>query len=347
MFDISGDIKGNFVKEGADTHCICLPYWECKDVNQATYKEDFGLSEVRSNENNQNILSAKCSGYLDVCCKVKCGIQYSMAGHTTNMHKRILGDADIAEFGEFPWMLGILDGTVYKCGGSLIHPKVALTAAHCVTAPVKYTVRAGEWHWKHMDEPLLHQDRTVAFINIHPQFDSSSLRNDIALLVLKSPFKLTSHVGIICVPPPDLNVDTTRCTAAGWGRNSKHGVYQPILKKVDLPIVPFRECERILQKTLGPLFELDDTFICAGGEPGKDTCKGDGGSPLMCPITGETNRYQQVGVVSWGIICGLTQAPGAYVNVMLYSDWIDGEMIKMSLKPNIYRHNYDIKTQSK
>lgn len=125
--DISGDITENFDKESADTHCICLPYWECKDVNHAKYKDDFSLSEVRNNENNQNSLSVECSGYLDVCCKVKCGIQYSIAGQTENMHKRILGDADIAEFGEFPWMLGILEETVYKCGGSLIHPKVSAT----------------------------------------------------------------------------------------------------------------------------------------------------------------------------------------------------------------------------
>lgn len=46
-----------------------------------------------------------------------------------------------AEYGEFPWMVAILDnnytpGTPDKrlllCGGSLITPNVVLTAAHCV-----------------------------------------------------------------------------------------------------------------------------------------------------------------------------------------------------------------------
>lgn len=41
----------------------------------------------------------------------------------------------------------------------------------------------------------------------------------------------------------------------------------------------------------------------AGGEPGKDTCKGDGGSPLVCPIPGRVDRYYQSGIVAWGIGC--------------------------------------------
>lgn len=87
---------------------------------------------------------------------------------------------------------------------------------------------------------------------------------------------------------------------AGKDLFGKEGKYQVILKRVELPIVPRDKCVRELRKTrLGPHFELNSSFICAGGERGKDTCKGDGGSPLVCPIPNTINQYYQVGIVAW------------------------------------------------
>lgn len=47
-----------------------------------------------------------------------------------------------------------------------------------------------------------------------------------------------------------------------------------ILKKVDVPIVRHSTCQDIMRTTrLGKYFALDKSFICAGGEQGRDTCK--------------------------------------------------------------------------
>lgn len=51
------------------------------------------------------------------------------------------------------------------------------------------------------------------------------------------------------------------------------GKYQHILKKIDLPIVPVAQCQAVLRQTaLGPTYIIHDSFICAGGEKGKDAC---------------------------------------------------------------------------
>lgn len=48
-----------------------------------------------------------------------------------------------------------------------------------------------------------------------------------------------------------------------------------ILKKIELPVVPSDQCQNKLRTTrLGRYFILDPSFICAGGESGKDTCQG-------------------------------------------------------------------------
>lgn len=63
---------------------------------------------------------------------------------------------------------------------------------------------------------------------------------------------------------------------SGWGKNmfGVPGLYQQILKKVDVPIVVSATCQAELQAArLGANFVLDTTsFMCAGGEANKDSC---------------------------------------------------------------------------
>ena len=60
-------------------------------------------------------------------------------------------------------------------------------------------------------------------------------------------------------------------------------------------MIDSKECEKTLQTTrLGQNFKLRDSFLCAGGEEGVDTCTGDGGGPLVCPSKNDSSYYVQV-----------------------------------------------------
>ena len=184
-------------------------------------------------------------------------------------------------------------------------------------------VRCGEWDTKNATEPAEHQDRNVKTIKVHPGF-GSNLTNNIALLFVDEDFVLSAHIDIICLPNlQDMqnSYQKSACFATGWGKNEfgQEGEYQVIMKQVQMDLVPPYECQEALRGTrLGRRFNLDPTALCAGGAAGADTCKGDGGGPLVCH-NGENNgygpQYVQAGIIGWGIGCGQTGLPGVYTDV--------------------------------
>ena len=63
-------------------------------------------------------------------------------------------------------------------------------------------VRCGEWDLKNEDELIIHQDRAVDSISIHPAYSYNKLlENDYAILHVVEDFNmLEENVGAICLP---------------------------------------------------------------------------------------------------------------------------------------------------
>nr|XP_012139456.1 PREDICTED: uncharacterized protein LOC100876014 isoform X2 [Megachile rotundata] len=258
----------------------------------------------------------------------QCGVRYTQ-GINGRIKTPSYVDGD-AEFGEYPWQVAILkkDPTesVYVCGGTLISSRHILTAAHCVKtyAPHDLRVRLGEWDVNHDVEFYPYIERDVASVLVHPEFYAGTLYNDIAILRIDHDvdFQKNPHISPACLPNKREDFTRNRCWTTGWGKDAfgDFGKYQNILKEVDVPIVSNQICEQQMRRTrLGPGFNLHPGFICAGGEEGKDACKGDGGGPMVCERNG---RWQLAGIVSWGIGCGQAGVPGVYSRVSYYFDWI-------------------------
>lgn len=91
-----------------------------------------------------------CDSYSEVCCynmknptktsEVSKNNGVTNCGHSHNEMFRIIGVGldNEAQYGDVPWMVAIFksdsnsDNHTFVCGASLIHPKVVLTANHCV-----------------------------------------------------------------------------------------------------------------------------------------------------------------------------------------------------------------------
>merc|ERR1712177_171307 len=341
----------------------CVPYYQCDDGVIIT--DGGGLIDIRNGFGILSPEDSKCEGFLDVCCqdpdfsappptpikqyKPKCGQR-----HQNGLGVRIQGFKEgESQFGEWPHMCAVLSEeavvvtdpgytqqqeeeetvNLYQCGGSLIAPDTILTAAHCVDKfrqnPASLKIRCGEWNTQDQNEPRPHQDRYVINLDIHPAFNGKNLANDWALLYTAQPFDLQEHIDTICLPQPGEQFAGDTCFATGWGKDKfgAAGQYQVVLKEIDLPVVRHDQCEAKLRTTrLGRRFKLDDSFICAGGQDGKDTCKGDGGSPLVCPSKYDPYTYIQAGVVAWGIGCGEDNVPGVYAAVAESVCWVDYSM---------------------
>ncbi|KAK7582236.1 hypothetical protein V9T40_013681 [Parthenolecanium corni] len=255
---------------------------------------------------------------------IVCGIKRE------DLSGRISGGTETV-LGEFPWMVVILEREnnkeKVKCGASLVSTNLVLTAAHCVQGRnlSSFIIRAGEYNLDLASEQLPHQDRDIKNISMHHAFFREHLLNDLAIIEVTEPFQYSSNVAPICLPlkkspysPEDTSVyDLSRCVATGWGsKDSDDPIGRNTLGKIEMKIIPSDQCVTMLRRSpLGPQFTLHPSFICAMGKPGTDTCKGDGGGPLVCPLRSNPNKYVQVGVIAGGLKC-TSPFPSLYASLL-------------------------------
>jgi len=334
----------------------CVPFYQC-DQDSKIIIDGTGLVDVRATEvdckeapSPTTATTSLCGKLIERCClhpkldpcspdkkkKSSCG-KRNIGGivEVRNYPELSVGET---EFGEWPHVCAVLEnksvgGTdvqVYMCGASLLDTGVVLTAGHCVKDidPNTLVVRCGEWDTG-SDDPLEYQEKQVDTIEIHPCFNNDNHHNNFALLFLQSNMSLASHIRPICLPPPDhVWPGGQPCVSNGWGKDKfgREGKYSNILKEVVVPLVKSPECQTLLRENtrLGPFYELDSSLMCAGGQEGVDTCKGDGGSPLVCEQP--DGSWAQAGIVSFGIGCGGDDIPAVYADVASAACWIDNRV---------------------
>ncbi|XP_008553594.2 uncharacterized protein LOC103575539 [Microplitis demolitor] len=254
---------------------------------------------------------------------------------------RIVG-GERAFLDEFPWMVLLEyqkpNGRTTACGGVLISNRYVLTAAHCIKGkdlPKTWSllgVRLGEHNTATDPDCIMEVDNTeicappVVTVEVEEQIahedykpSARDQQNDIALLRLSSPVEFTDYIKPICLPNNG-NLPQ-RLWVAGWGKTESRSESDVKLKLV-IPIADRQDC---LTRYGNSAVSLSNSQICAGGQRGKDSCRGDSGGPLMSVERAPdgSGKWTAVGVVSFGPSpCGMQGWPGIYTKVSDYTEWI-------------------------
>lgn len=214
---------------------------------------------------------------------------------------RILGGTQ-SKSGDWPWMAALLRSSVSNtylaqyCSGVLIDDTWILTAAHCVKGRTagEIEVAVGIYDLSNFAGPRI----PVKSIHIHPQYNSTQLTKDIALIELSQPssqpkIRLFSGNSFEGAPVSLLG---RMLTAIGWGlADGATDWYWPEkLRQVDLPVLDDSYCNNIYP------YPLIASQLCAGWYVNKDTCSGDSGGPVVTRIDG---NWVHAGLVSYGAPC--------------------------------------------
>jgi len=232
--------------------------------------------------------------------------------------------------GTWPWaaILGVKsgdDGISVLCGGTLIKKDYVLTAAHCFHGSTKPDlIRLGDTDISETSDGT-HEDFTIGEYIEHPDYESGSEKNDIALIKLSSSVTFRNGLSPACLPDQFKGVSlddlTKRPAIIGWGSTAGFQSTVEHLREAYVPLVKNPTCK---DKYAALGRDISSKQICAGDET-YDSCGGDSGGPML---SSEKNngRWAVIGITSFGpSICAHSQYPGVYTRVTEYLDWIESK----------------------
>jgi len=229
---------------------------------------------------------------------------------------RIVGGT-VTTSGNQAWTVSIRTSSHF-CGASLISTRTAVCAAHCTSGRQPASIQIRYNSLSHGSGGTL---ATVSSIINHPSYSSSTINNDISLLITPSAMSFGTQSRVVSLPAqgsdPASGVSTI---TAGWGTTSESGSISAVLRQVTVPIVARATCQSQYGSS-----SITTNMICAGlTAGGVDACQGDSGGPLT---TGSNTAGVLVGVVSWGNGCARPNYAGVYARVGNYVTWINNNSV--------------------
>ncbi len=199
----------------------------------------------------------------------------------------VLGGTPIG-YAAFPSLAFVLNrkgpGGLYQCTGTVVAPRLVLTAGHCAGAPSGFQVFTGNWEDGRQGGA---QVSAVSGVIVYPAY-ATTRADDAALLVLSKPTRsppalLASRI---------IEGQEARLELIGW---QSHWLRRPV-KALALDLVSADVVARNEQCDPGNTIAED---LCLEGDARKaGACPGDSGGPVVSAVSG---RDVEIGIATIGI----------------------------------------------
>ncbi len=217
----------------------------------------------------------------------------------------------------WPSVVSLLTESGVRCSAVLVHPRVVLTAAHCLS--IDPVARFGFGESDVAGSPPV-RTAVPSECVAHPDFDLGSLEADVAFCVLPEPVDDVPIIPILEEERQDLVVPGRPVTMIGFGSTFALGRGESTGSG--------------FKKFVGGTIDLVEPypFVLIGSETGSDgPCFGDSGGPTMMQL--DDGTWRVIGVASTlydpgdlpppvleGNFCG---TGGAYTGVAGFVPWLE------------------------
>jgi secreted trypsin-like serine protease len=234
-------------------------------------------------------------------------------------------NATIAEYPSLAFIEGVQATAGYACTGTVVAPRVVLTAGHCVedlesSSIVEPKLIAVATGISNLQKIQIAQVSKVEQVLAYPGFDPTQLHGDAGLLILTAPVT-APPIALATAADAALYEPGGQLTVAGWGIDNRTTGHAP--NQLQAARVPIEEASRCKEGTrrFYPFFD-PSRQVCALDAPHFHitTCHGDSGGPAIA--TRPDGTPVEIGVTSLGDGTCNPASPAVFTRTDQISSWV-------------------------